>query len=211
ALTWEDAIRKMTALPANTIGMVDRGYLAPGMAADVTVFDPKTIVDRATYEDPAQLSDGVRFVLVNGVVQVRDGRVTGAHGGQIVTRSAHMPSRPMNPAGAARELSLRGALQDRTRIEIDIAQPAGAPRAKGSVRISPPSPQEIVEVASSDVGVLQTMQEWDSFTASGRVRPSGGAVALTVIVEHADPFIDRHPRTVTVQVQGRPALTGVLK
>src|SRR5262249_26604920 len=108
ALTWEDAIRKMTALPANTIGMVDRGYLAPGMAADVTVFDPKTIVDRATYEDPAQLSDGVRFVLVNGVVQVRDGRVTGAHGGQIVTRSAHMPSRPMNPAGAARKLSLRG-------------------------------------------------------------------------------------------------------
>ena len=59
-LTWQDAIRKMTALPANTIGMIDRGYLAPGMAADVTIFDPATIVDRATYDDPAQLSEGVR-------------------------------------------------------------------------------------------------------------------------------------------------------
>lgn len=51
-LTWAEAIRKMTALPAATIGMVDRGLLAVGMAADVTVFDPNRIVDRATYEDP---------------------------------------------------------------------------------------------------------------------------------------------------------------
>jgi N-acyl-D-amino-acid deacylase len=209
-LTWEDAIRKMTALPANTIGMVDRGYLAPGMAADVAVFDPRTIVDRATYEDPAQLSEGVRFVLVNGVVQLRDGRVTGAHGGLLVTRSAHMPSRPMNPASAARKLSVKGSMEDKTRIEIDIAQPAGAPRAKGSVRIAAPAPQEVVD-ATVDLGVLQTTRDWESFTASGRLRPSGKAAALTVIVERADPFVDKHPRTVTIQVQGRPTLTGVLK
>src|SRR5439155_25245808 len=72
ALTWEDAVRKMTALPANTIGMVDRGFLAPGMAADVTVFDPATVMDHATYEDAGQLSEGIRLVLVNGRMALRD-------------------------------------------------------------------------------------------------------------------------------------------
>ena len=57
ALTWEDAVRKMTALPAAIIGSVDRGFLAPGMAADVTVFDPNVVVDHATYDDPARPSD----------------------------------------------------------------------------------------------------------------------------------------------------------
>src|SRR5262249_16454223 len=141
-LSWEDAIRKMTALPAATIGMIDRGYLAPGMAADVTVFDPKTIIDRATYENPAQLSEGGGVVFVNGVVRLPDGRVTGARGGQVLTRSAHMPSRPMSPATTARKLSLKGTLDDRTRIEIDLAQPAGASRAKGSVRITPAARQD---------------------------------------------------------------------
>ena len=83
-LTWEDAIRKMTALPANTIGMVDRGFVAPGMAADVTVFDPATVIDRATYEDPGQLSEGIRLVLVNGRVALRDGKVTGEQGGRVL-------------------------------------------------------------------------------------------------------------------------------
>jgi N-acyl-D-aspartate/D-glutamate deacylase len=208
-LTWEDAVRKMTALPANTIGMVDRGYLAPGMAADVTVFDPKTILDRATYEDPAQLSEGVRYVLVNGVVELSEGRVTGTHGGQVVTRTPHMPSRPMNGAGA-RRLSLKGRLDDRTRVEIDIAQAAGAPRAKGIFRLSSPASQETVE-AAADIGALQTTRDWESFTASALLRPSGKAAAVTVTVEHADPFVERHPRTVTVQVQGRPAVNGVLR
>src|SRR5262249_50575463 len=72
-LTWEDAIRKMSGLPASTIGMVDRGFLAPGMAADLTIFNPETIIDRATYDDPAQLSEGIRFVIVNGAVALRDG------------------------------------------------------------------------------------------------------------------------------------------
>ena len=101
-------------------------------------------------------------------------------------------------------------MEDKTRIEIDIAQPAGAPRAKGSLRISAPAPQEVVE-ATVDIGVLQTTRDWESFTANGRLRPSGKAAALTVMVERADPFVDRHPRTVTIQLQGRPTLTGVVR
>ena len=95
-LRLEDAVRKMTSLNAAKIGLRDRGLLRVDAFADIAIFDEKRILDRATYEEPAQMSEGIRFVLVNGVVQLRDGRVTGAHGGLLVTRSAHMPSRPMN-------------------------------------------------------------------------------------------------------------------
>src|SRR6185295_18366554 len=119
-LTWEDAIRKMTALPANTIGMVDRGFLAPGMAADVTVFDPNTVIDRATYEDAGQLSEGIRHVLVNGKFALRDGKVTGEQGGRVLARSAHMPSRAMT-ANLARQLSVHGS-----NVTIELKQTSGA-------------------------------------------------------------------------------------
>ena len=81
ALTWEDAVRKMTGLPAATIGMVDRGLLAAGMAADVAVFDPATVIDHATFDEPMLPSDGIRFVLVNGRLarsrRQADGRARG--------------------------------------------------------------------------------------------------------------------------------------
>ncbi|MBA2259959.1 MAG: amidohydrolase family protein, partial [Acidobacteria bacterium] len=76
-LTLQDAVRKMSALPAATIGMVDRGRVAVGMMADIAVFDPKTIIDHATYENPAAFSEGVRHVFVNGVHALKDGASTG--------------------------------------------------------------------------------------------------------------------------------------
>jgi N-acyl-D-aspartate/D-glutamate deacylase len=86
ALTWEDAVRKMTGLPATTIGMTDRGVLEVGKAADVTVFDPRTIIDHATFEQPTRPSDGVRAVIVNGRLALRDGAPTGAQGGRPLVR-----------------------------------------------------------------------------------------------------------------------------
>ena len=83
-LTLEDAIRKMTSAVAVRLSIHDRGVLAPGMFADVVVFDPSTIADRATYEQPKQLSVGVRQVFVNGVQVVRDGRHTGAKPGRAL-------------------------------------------------------------------------------------------------------------------------------
>src|SRR3989441_13252347 len=109
----------MTALPANTIGMVDRGCLAPGMAADVTVFDPKTVIDHATYEDAGQLSEGIRFVLVNGVLALRDGVVSGARSGRTLLRTRHMPSRPMT-AHAGRALA--PGMVNNVRIAIAATQ-----------------------------------------------------------------------------------------
>jgi dihydroorotase/N-acyl-D-amino-acid deacylase len=75
-LSLESAIRKMTSLPAQRVGLTDRGILRPGMAADVVVFDPNTIIDRATFEEPHQYSEGIRYVLVNGELVLDDGRIT---------------------------------------------------------------------------------------------------------------------------------------
>ena len=108
-LTWEDAIRKMTGLPASLAGMVDRGFLSVGMAADITVFDPATVIDRATYDDPAQYSVGIRHVLVNGRISLRNGAPTGERPGRALARTFHMPSRPMS-TGDPRRIDVTGRM-----------------------------------------------------------------------------------------------------
>ena len=80
----EDAIRKMSSAVATRLLIPDRGVLRAGMYADIVVFDPNTIADRATFESPHQLSVGMRHVLVNGTPVVRDARHTGAKPGRIV-------------------------------------------------------------------------------------------------------------------------------
>ena len=88
-LALEDAVRKMTGAVAERLSIRDRGELREGMYADVMVFDPNTIIDKATYEKPHQLSVGVRYVFVNGVAVVTDGKVTGAKPGKIVRGPAY--------------------------------------------------------------------------------------------------------------------------
>ncbi len=75
-LSLESAIRKMTSLPAQRVGLGDRGILRPGMAADIVVFDPTSVIDRATFADPHQYSAGVKYVLVNGELVLDDGEIT---------------------------------------------------------------------------------------------------------------------------------------
>jgi N-acyl-D-amino-acid deacylase len=84
ALTLEQAIHKMSGFPASRLRLADRGRLAPGMAADVCVFDPATVRDRATYEEPFQYPVGIEAVIVNGVVAVRAGRAGKERGGRVV-------------------------------------------------------------------------------------------------------------------------------
>jgi N-acyl-D-amino-acid deacylase len=86
ALTLEDAIRRMTSLPARTFGFKDRGQIREGFAADVVVFDPSKVRDKATYEQPHQYTEGIDHVLVNGVVMVEDGKVAARAGGRVVRR-----------------------------------------------------------------------------------------------------------------------------
>ncbi len=83
-ITLQEAIRKLAALPADNLGITDRGRLVPGHYADIAVFDPATISDHATYETPHQYSTGMVHVFVNGGHVLRDGEHTGALPGQVV-------------------------------------------------------------------------------------------------------------------------------
>lgn len=83
-LSLEEAVRKMTSLPADNLKIKDRGRLAPGHFADIVIFDPQTIEDRATFAEPHQLAVGVEHVFVNGVHTLKDGVHTGATAGRVV-------------------------------------------------------------------------------------------------------------------------------
>ena len=83
-LPLEEAVRRLTSAPARRFGLDDRGAIAEGMAADITVFDPAAIIDRATYAEPLLLSDGVHHVVVNGQPVLRDGVLTPARPGRAL-------------------------------------------------------------------------------------------------------------------------------
>jgi N-acyl-D-amino-acid deacylase len=87
-LRLEDAIRKMTSLPANTFRLKDRGLLREGNWADVVVFNPETVQDTATFKQPHAYPTGIKAVVVNGVIVLEDGKHTGAKAGQVLRRGS---------------------------------------------------------------------------------------------------------------------------
>jgi N-acyl-D-amino-acid deacylase len=90
-LTLEDAIRKFSALPAQRLRLTDRGVLKAGMWADVVIFDPATVHDLATFDNPNQLSEGMDYVLVNGVPVIDNGKMTGALPGKVLRGAGYVP------------------------------------------------------------------------------------------------------------------------
>jgi N-acyl-D-amino-acid deacylase len=92
--TVEEAVRKMTSLPADRLGLADRGILRQGMKADVVVFDPTTVKDMASYENPARYSEGINWVFVNGKAVVADSKPTNALPGQVLRGPGYKPGTP---------------------------------------------------------------------------------------------------------------------
>jgi dihydroorotase/N-acyl-D-amino-acid deacylase len=90
-LTLPDAIRKFSALPAQRMRLTDRGVLKQGMWADVVIFDPEKVTDKATFENPNQFSEGMDFVLVNGVPVIANGKMTGALPGKVLRGPGYEP------------------------------------------------------------------------------------------------------------------------
>jgi len=87
ALTLMDALRKMSLMPAQRLGIQSKGRLQAGADADITVFDPERVTDRATFDDPGQYSEGIPFVIVNGVFVVKGGQLqTGVAPGRALRR-----------------------------------------------------------------------------------------------------------------------------
>ena len=184
-LTWEDAIRKMSGLPAATIGMVDRGLIAVGMAADLTVFDPRTVIDRATFDEPALTSQGVRWVLVNGRVAVRDGAPTGEQGGRTLRRTARMPTRPMT--GDAPQPIVRRATAEQVEIAVDVAQRGGESRARGTFLLTDRSSGVAIDM--KEFGRLQTTRTWASFTGRASLRANEPEQSVIVITDGDDVLV----------------------
>ncbi|MBA2712294.1 MAG: amidohydrolase family protein, partial [Rubrobacteraceae bacterium] len=87
-LTLEEAIRKMTSFPARRFGLGKRGLIAPGYAADLVVFDPEGISDKATYEDPKRFPEGISHVLVNGTQAIVAGVHRGTRTGRVLEGSS---------------------------------------------------------------------------------------------------------------------------
>ncbi len=94
-LALEDAVRKMTSMPAHLLGLKDRGLLREGYWADVVVFDPKTVADAATYEKPHQYPKGIPYVLVNGTIVIDNGNHTGARPGKIIYGPGKRDAKPL--------------------------------------------------------------------------------------------------------------------
>lgn len=86
-LRLEEAVRKMTSIPAERIGLHDRGLVREGMWADLVIFDPERVEDRATYQDPRQYPEGISYVIVNGKIVVEEGEHTGTRAGRVLYRS----------------------------------------------------------------------------------------------------------------------------
>ena len=83
-ISLESAVRQMSSLPANFLRIYDRGRIAPGLAADLLVFDPEKVRDTATFTKPLSFPEGMPYVIVNGRVVIDDGRFTGENGGAVL-------------------------------------------------------------------------------------------------------------------------------
>jgi N-acyl-D-amino-acid deacylase len=97
-MSMERAIRKITSMPAQREHLTDRGLLEPGYFADITVFNPQTIIDKATYQQPTQLSVGVDYVFVNGQLEFENGKLTGAIAGRPLRGPGWQPRKEAKTA-----------------------------------------------------------------------------------------------------------------
>ena len=107
------------------------------MAADIAVFDTATVIDHATFEKPDAWSEGIRHVIVNGRMALRDGKATGEQGGVVLRRTGNMPSRPMELGVARRVAVASGATPwsggSRIRVTIAVQQARQSQHARGTI------------------------------------------------------------------------------
>ncbi|MBK8506412.1 MAG: D-aminoacylase [Saprospiraceae bacterium] len=101
-ITLTEAIRKMTSLPAETLGLTDRGIIAEKMWADLVIFDPVKVIDRSTFTDPHQFPDGIEYVIINGVISVDQGDFRDSRSGQVL-RKAKQTNRTKNASKSVKK------------------------------------------------------------------------------------------------------------
>jgi N-acyl-D-amino-acid deacylase len=200
-LTWQEAIRKMSALPASTIGLVDRGQIQPGMRADLTVFNPDHVSDRSTFDQPTLVSQGIEDVIVNGVLARENGVATEKQGGQQLRRAEHMPTRPLFMG--SRKITASHTIPERMlngnaapmRLRLSVMQAASSHHATGSFQLVQ-NGRTVLELTS--FGDLQIDTGWASFTGMARLT-NGKEEPVIVIVDGNDPM---QPGKTFISVKG---------
>ncbi|QQK78920.1 amidohydrolase family protein [Salicibibacter cibi] len=212
-LSFEEAVQKMTGLPATMIGMTDRGFIAEGMVADITVFDPDTVTDNAEFDDPQQYADGIEHVLVNGEFALQDGETTDAQIGEALQRTGNMPSRPMSVdqdvsvegSGTLRNVDSSGSPD--AEVAVAVEQSASDSSATGYFQFNHEG--EDIEIEAEEVGQLQAKEDWASVTGLGTL-VNGEERAFEVIIEENDPMIEDDRASVTVHIEDEFEYQGTL-
>lgn len=199
-MSWETAIEKMTSLPATTIGMVDRGVLAPGMVADVTVFDPETIMDRADYMNPTTPSEGIVHVLIDGRWALREGSTTGTGAGKPLVRAEHEAARrPSTGLSRAVRADLvfgdESVLPEVAEVRVDVSQGVDAPSARGTVEFLDDAGGAVASAIG--LGVLQVAEGWASLGMTVRDR-RGVLMPLTLTIDLKAPSAEADVTLVSV-------------
>ena len=200
--SWPEAVRRATALPAAMIGLVDRGWLRPGMAADVTLLDPATIIDRATIEKPAQQSVGIKAVIVNGRFAWRD-EVFTPGAGMILRRGRSEPTRPMEPATSA-NLDAQLALPGGIRLDASAAR-SGSGMVRGHATLTGLANRG--RFRFDRPAVLQTMAGWAALTGTGQW-DDGRKAAATLVIDNTAAEPSGASR-VTLVIDGSVVVDGI--
>jgi N-acyl-D-aspartate/D-glutamate deacylase len=210
-LSLEEAVRKMSGLPATTIGMIDRGFVASGLAADLVVFDPATVIDHATFEEPSLPSTGIEHVLVNGVFAWRDGALSGERAGRTLRRPHAHPARPLavedsrsvSFAGTViPDLDVGGSPFD---VSLQVEQGGADASARGSFEALGADGARGLTLVR--FGLLQTHGGWAAFSL--RLMDENGVErGGYVVIDGEDPMSDDDGVTVVIVVEGRDPMIG---
>lgn len=212
-LEWEEAIRKMTGLPATIIGMVDRGFIAEGMVADITVFDPNTVRDYATFDQPKQYAEGIEYVIVNGELALNNGELTGVQAGQALKRAPNMPSRPMKLeetiqfAEKGEIFSIDSSEASNTFVEMSFKQDAKSRNADGFFHMV--DVDRDFEFKSETIGNIQVTDGWISVTGRGVINGTE-ETTFSFIIDENEPLINDARPTVTIEIDGQDEIRGFL-
>lgn len=213
-LTLENAVRKMTGLPATMIGMVDRGFIAPGMAADITVFDPDTVIDKATFDEPRQFSEGIEHVVVNGELALHDGEPKGVQAGKALRRDGSMISRPMTGQDRVRA-SARGCLEpvdsndDDSKCPAQVVLYASSTGNDSHGRLVVNDQESGTTFRSTELGNVQVANGWASVTGRGTVAGEDAERSFYAILDETD-LLENGQTTITLRTPDGYALNGVL-
>ncbi|WP_264740046.1 N-acyl-D-amino-acid deacylase family protein [Cytobacillus firmus] len=212
-LSLEEAVQKMSGLPANIIGMIDRGFIAEGMIADITVFDANTVTDKATYDNPKQYAEGIEHVIINGQFAIKNSEPTGVQAGKALKRSYDMPSRPIS-LNEAHKVSVKGHLVNENqggakkgpKINIMVDQQADQTQSKAKLQII--DKDNNFQINLDELGILQTYKGWASFTGTVKLKKNE-TMPILVTIDEKDPFTGIE--TIRVKIGENFQYSGTLK